>query len=178
MFLLNICFWAGFMISFPQCSYQACTTGTANECREAEFAPGTNLAGEGFDISKMRRKGAFVIDMSLWKHKDKTCTLCTNPFLEGRKQKLPVSVVDWRPNQKCSMKVSSKLYRSSESLVSSNSHAVNNNWQVNLDVDVGARKGSLMMAGTQSSLAEYSMEKTKSDKFTFTSHCMSCEFYR
>lgn len=178
MFLLAICFSAGLMLSLPQCSFQSCTVGTASQCKEAEFAPGTNLAGEGFDITKMKRKGAFVIDMDLWKHKDKTCTLCTNPYLEGKKQRLPLSVVDWRPNQMCRMKVSSKLHRSSESLVSSSSSSVENNWQVNLNVNVADKGGSVMLAGTQSKLAEYSMEKTKQDKFSFTSHSMSCEYYR
>ncbi|XP_071752024.2 perforin-1-like [Centroberyx gerrardi] len=177
MFLLNLCLSAGLLLSLPHCSYQSCTAGTANQCKDAEFAPGTNLAGEGFDITKMQRKGAYVIDMNVWKHKDKTCRLCANPYLEGRKQKLPLSVVDWRPKQVCSMKVSSKLHRSSESLVSSSSSAVENNWRVNLDVNVGNKAGSLMLAGTQSKLAEYSMEKTKNDKFSFTSHSMSCEYY-
>ncbi|KAM6957256.1 perforin-1-like [Aplochiton taeniatus] len=175
MSLLRICLWA--LVSLPHDSYQSCITGTVNQCKEAEFAPGTNLAGEGFDITKMARKGAFVIDMNLWKHRDKTCTLCKNPFLENRMQRLPLSVVDWRPNQNCWMKVTSKLHRSSESLVSSSSSVVDNSWGVNLDVNVGDKGGSMMLAGTNSKLAEYSMEKTKSDKFSFTSHGMSCEYY-
>lgn len=125
----------------------------------------------------MSRKGAFVIDMNLWKNPDKTCTLCKNPFMEGKMQKLPLPVVDWRPNQNCWLKVTSKLHRSSESLVSSSSSVVDNSWGVNLDVDVGDKSGSVMLAGTNSKLAEYSMEKTKSDKFSFTSHSMSCEYY-
>ncbi|KAM4598199.1 perforin-1-like isoform 1-T2 [Polymixia lowei] len=177
MSLLNICFCAGLMLSLLQCCHQSCTTGTANQCKEAEFAPSINLAGEGFDITKMKRKGAFVIDMNAWKHKDNTCTLCTNPYMEGKRQKLPLSVVDWRSNQLCKMKVSSKLHRSSESLVTSSSSSVENNWKFNLDVDLGKRSGSLMLAGTQSKLADYSMEKTKNDKFSFTSHSMSCEYY-
>ncbi|XP_068584117.1 perforin-1-like isoform X2 [Cebidichthys violaceus] len=144
---------------------------------DAEFAPGTNLAGEGFDITKLERKGAFVLNMNQWKRKDKTCTLCSNPYLENKKQKLPLSVVDWRPKQSCSMKVATTLHRSSEALVSSSSSSVENNWNVNLDVNVGEKSGSVMLAGTNSKLAEYSMEKTKNDKFSFASHSMSCEFY-
>lgn len=170
--------WAGIMLSLIPCSCQSCNIGSTNECKEADFAPGSNLAGEGFDITKMERKGAFVIDMNLWKNRDKTCTLCKNPYLEGKKQKLPLAVVDWRPNQKCSMKVSSKLHQSSESLVSTVSSSVENNWQVNLNVEVGNKGGEVMLAGTNSKLAEYSMEKTKKDKFSFTSHSMACEYYR
>ncbi|XP_033998641.1 perforin-1-like [Trematomus bernacchii] len=177
MFLLNICIYASLMLSLPQCTYQSCTDGTPRQCLDAEFAPGTNLAGEGFDITNMERKGAFVLDMNQWKRKDKTCTLCSNPYLENKKQKLPLSVMDWIAKQSCSMKVSSTLHRSSESLVSSSSSSVENDWKTNLDVDVGDKSGSLMLAGTNSKLAEYSMEKTKNDKFSFTSQSMSCEYY-
>ncbi|KAF7660571.1 hypothetical protein LDENG_00279780 [Lucifuga dentata] len=165
------------MLFLPLSTYQSCSVGTANQCKDAEFAPGTNLAGEGFDITKMKRKGAYVIDMKPWKNKDNTCNLCANPYMEGKKQKLPLFVVDWRPNQVCSMKVSSQLHKSSESLISSSSSSVDNNWKINLDINVKGKSGSLMLAGTQSKLAEYSMEKTKSDKFSFTSQSMNCEYY-
>ncbi|KAM3599070.1 uncharacterized protein V6R79_026333 [Siganus canaliculatus] len=177
MFLLNVVVYAGLMLSLPHCAYQSCTTGTPKQCLDAEFAPGSNLAGEGFDITKMERKGAFVLDMNQWKQKDKTCTLCNNPYMENNKQKLPLSVVDWRTKHSCSASVGSKLHRSSESLVSSSSSSVDNNWQANLEVNTRGKSGSFMLAGTQSKLAEYSMEKTKRDKFSFTSHSISCEYY-
>uniref|UniRef100_A0A672ZYE2 Perforin 1.9 n=1 Tax=Sphaeramia orbicularis TaxID=375764 RepID=A0A672ZYE2_9TELE len=177
MFLLNICICASLILSLPQCTLQSCTEGKPKECQDAEFAPGSTLGGEGFDITKIERKGAFVIDMNLWKRKDKTCTLCTNPYLENKRQKLPLSAVDWRAKQSCSMKVSSKLHRSSESLVSGSTASVENNWKANLDVDLGDKRGHLMLAGTHSKLAEYSMEKTKNDKYSFTSQSMTCEYY-
>uniref|UniRef100_A0A3Q3AKY2 Perforin-1-like n=1 Tax=Kryptolebias marmoratus TaxID=37003 RepID=A0A3Q3AKY2_KRYMA len=175
MFLVHIC--AGLLLSFPLCTYQSCTVGTPKQCLEADFAPGSNLAGEGFDITKMERKGAFVLDMNKWKSKDKSCTLCSNPYMENRKQKLPLSVVDWRTKQSCSSSVSSKLYKSSESLVSSSSSSVENNWKVSLKFETAKVGASLMLAGTHSKLAEYSMAKTKNDKFSFASLSMSCEFY-
>ncbi|XP_030645633.1 perforin-1-like [Chanos chanos] len=169
--------WMGLVLFLPHSSLQACTRGTIKLCENAEFAPGSNLAGEGFDITKMQRKGAFVIDMNKWQQKDKTCTLCGNPYMENKKQKLPVSVVDWRPSHKCSMKVSSTLYQTSEALVSSTTSSIENNWQVGLEIDTHRGGGSLMLGGTMSKLAEYSMEKTKKDKFSFTSHKTSCEYY-
>ncbi|XP_040048049.2 perforin-1-like [Gasterosteus aculeatus] len=177
MSLLNICVHAGLMLSLLQRSSQSCTDGTPSQCAGAELAPGTNMAGEGFDITKMERKGSFVLNMSRWKRKDKTCTLCTNPYLENQKQKLPLSVVNWRPMQSCSMKVGTALHQSSESLVNSLTSSVENNWKVNLDVDTGGRSASVMLAGTNSKVAEYSMEKSKKDKFSFASHSFSCEFY-
>ncbi|KAM6904687.1 perforin-1-like [Xenentodon cancila] len=177
MFLLSLYICVGLLLYFPPCTYQFCTEGTPKQCQEADFAPGSNLAGEGFDITKLERKGAFVLDMNKWKRKDKTCTLCSNPYLENKKQKLPLSVLDWRAKQSCSAKVATKLHKSSESLVSSSSSSVNNNWKLDLNFNVGKWGGSLMLAGTNSKLAEYSMEKTKNDKFSFTSNSISCEYY-
>uniref|UniRef100_A0A3P8U1J9 Uncharacterized protein n=1 Tax=Amphiprion percula TaxID=161767 RepID=A0A3P8U1J9_AMPPE len=153
MAALSIVLWAGLMLSLLQRSHQSCIEGTPRQCEDAEFAPGANLAGEGFDITKMERKGAFVLNMNQWNHKNKTCTLCSNPYLQGKKQKLPLSVVDWRAKQSCSAKVSTKLHKSSESLITSSA--------------------SLMLAGSHSKVAEFSMEKTKNDKFSFATHSMS-----
>ncbi|XP_058508691.1 perforin-1-like [Solea solea] len=177
MFLLNICICVGLILSVSQFAHQSCTEGTPKQCKDAEMAPGTNLAGEGFDITTMERKGAFVLDMNQWQRKDKTCVLCSNPFVENKQQKLPLSVVDWRSKQLCSMKVSSKLHKSSESVVSSSTSSIENNWQINLDVGVLNKGASLMLAGTHSKLADYSMAKSKNDKFSFTSQGIFCEYY-
>lgn len=166
------------LLALPRTMLSACTEGTAAECAQAEFAPGSNLAGEGFDITRMERKGAFVLNMDVWKRPDRRCTLCVNPYLEQRRQKLPLAVVDWRAQQACSSKVSSRLHSSSESLLASSSSAVENDWRANLQVNGGKRSASLMLAGTQSKLAEYSMEKSKSDRYSFTSLGMSCSYYR
>ncbi|XP_076121790.1 perforin-1-like isoform X2 [Alosa pseudoharengus] len=163
---------AVYLALIPQTT-PSCTRGSPRECKEAEFAPGSNLAGEGFDITKMQRKGAFVIDMNLWRRENNTCMLCRNPYQEGKMQKVPAAVVDWRPSQKCSMKVASSLHQSSESLVSSSASSVENNWKVGLNLG----SASLMLAGTNSKLSEYSMEKTKRDKFTFSQQKMSCSYY-
>uniref|UniRef100_A0A3B1JGA0 Perforin 1.9 n=1 Tax=Astyanax mexicanus TaxID=7994 RepID=A0A3B1JGA0_ASTMX len=175
--LQAVLFWVVLAAVLPPPTCQSCFQGKAAQCQNAEFAPGSDLAGEGFDITKMQRKGAFVIDMSTWMTKKKTCTLCKNPYMEGKKQKLPRSVVDWRPSQKCSMKVSSSVYQTSESLLSSSTSSIDNNWKAGLGIDAVKGAGSLMLAGSNSKLAEYSMEKTKKDKFSFTSHSVSCGYY-
>ncbi|KAL4658374.1 perforin-1-like [Arapaima gigas] len=177
MLLSIICSWAGLtLLSLPITVTTSCMTGQAADCDEVDFVPGSNLAGEGFDITKMQRKGAYVIDTRTWKKKDKMCTICYNPYLQ-KKQKLPFSVVDWRPNHQCSLKISSTLHESSEALLSSSTKTVENNWKVNLLVSHKKGTGSLMLAGTHSKLAEYSMEKTKKDRFSFTNHHMSCRYY-
>lgn len=170
--------WAGLFIYLFLPIMQSCTKGKPNECAEANFAPGSNLAGEGYDVTKMQRKGAFVINTDVWRQKDKSCSLCTNPYMDRAKQKLPISVVDWRPSQKCNIQISSSLYQSSEELVSSSTSSIENNWGTSLGIDIGRNTGSFIMAGTNSKLAEYSMEKTKKDKFNFASQSISCAFYR
>uniref|UniRef100_A0A3Q1FC07 Uncharacterized protein n=1 Tax=Acanthochromis polyacanthus TaxID=80966 RepID=A0A3Q1FC07_9TELE len=167
----------GSMFQLSTHSHQSCIEGTPRQCADAEFAPGTNLAGEGFDITKMERKGAFVLNMNQWNHKNNTCTLCSNPYLQAKNQKLPLSVVDWRAKQSCITKVSTKLYKSSESLIMSSSSSVENNWKGSLDFKTIKKGASLMLAGSHSKVAEYSMEKTKNDKFSFATHSMSCEYY-
>nr|XP_057904464.1 perforin-1-like [Doryrhamphus excisus] len=165
------------MLFLPRHTHQSCTVGSPKQCLHAELAPGTNLAGEGFDITGMKRKGAFVLDVNEWKRKDKTCTLCINPFLGKARQKLPLSVVDWRPKRFCRLNEASTLHRSSEALVNSITSIVENNWRASLSVNATKYGAQLMIAGTQSKLAQYSMQKTKTDKFSFVSQGMSCEYY-
>ncbi|XP_026885815.2 perforin-1-like [Electrophorus electricus] len=177
MSLAKAFLWIPLVLSLCPIPTQPCDKGSVRDCAEAEFAPGSNLAGEGFDITKMQRKGAFVINMNKWRLKDKSCTLCANPYMEGKKQKLPLSVVDWRASVKCSVKVSSSVYQSSEALLTASTSAIENNWNVNLDIDTKRGGGSLMLAGTNSKLAEYSMDKTKKDRFNFVTHSIFCGYY-
>ncbi|XP_053095039.1 perforin-1-like [Pangasianodon hypophthalmus] len=176
--LQTLLIWAVFANLLPPPTSQTCFKAKESQCRNVDFAPGSNLAGEGFDITTMQLKGAFALDMSSWLQKDKSCTLCKNPYMGGQKQKLPVSVVDWRPNQKCKMKLSSSVYQSSEALVSSSTSSIENNWKTGLKIPTKNGHASLMLAGSHSKLAEYSMQKTKKDKFSFTSHAVSCGYYR
>ncbi|XP_056309583.1 perforin-1.1 [Danio aesculapii] len=169
--------WAGLVFYLLLPFVQSCTKGKPKECEEASFAPGSNLAGEGYDVIKMQRKGAFVINTDVWRKKDKSCTLCKNPYMDGALQKLPLSVVDWRTSQKCTVKVSSSLYQSSEDLVSSCASSIENNWGASLGIEAKKTTGSIVLAGTKSKLAEYSMEKTKKDKFNFASQSISCAYY-
>ncbi|KAG7334625.1 hypothetical protein KOW79_001221 [Hemibagrus wyckioides] len=170
--------WAVFAASLLPPSSQRCFKANESQCQDVDFAPGSDLAGEGFDITTMQRKGAFVLDMSTWLNKDKSCTLCKNPYMGGQTQKLPVSVVDWRPTQNCQVKLSSSIYQSSEALLRSSSSSIENNWTAGLHIITPKVQGSLILAGSHSKLAEYSLGKSKKDKFSFTSHAVSCGYYR
>ncbi|XP_066578315.1 perforin-1-like [Amia ocellicauda] len=154
-------------------------TGTPVQCQEAEFVPGYNLAGEGFDIVKMERKGAYVINMEDWQKANGTCTLKRNRYIGGKLQKIPLAIVDWRALSNCKMKVSSTIYESSESLVNDTTSNVENNWKVGLDVNVNPNvKVGVALGGTHSRAANYAMKKSKEDKYSFTSHQVDCKFYR
>nr|BAJ07835.1 perforin 1 [Carassius langsdorfii] len=170
--------WSGILLYFPLPASPSCFLGKEAECQDADFVPGSDLAGEGFDITKMQHLGTFVIDMSKWELTNNTCNLCKNPFMQKKKQKLPVSVIYWRATQKCKRSLSSSVYESSESLVSSSTSSIENNWKVGLGIGNIVSKISLMMAGTNSKLAEYSMAKTKKDTFSFIKQSTSCEYYR
>lgn len=66
------------------CMVQACRTGSGSECEKAPFVPGHNLAGEGFDVVRMRRTGAYVINVKAHLADNHTCTLCPNRFQGGQ----------------------------------------------------------------------------------------------
>uniref|UniRef100_A0A6Q2Z544 C2 domain-containing protein n=1 Tax=Esox lucius TaxID=8010 RepID=A0A6Q2Z544_ESOLU len=141
----------------------SCTTGQPVECSAAQSAPGTNLAGEGFDVVTMERKQAYVVDVDNWrKTQNGTCTLCVNPFMEGQTQRLPVAVVDWRPSHQCHMKISSM---------------VDVSWKIGLDVMTPQAKGSVVVGGTYSRAAKTVMDQSKQDKYSFIKQEMHCSYY-
>ncbi|XP_048057810.1 perforin-1-like isoform X2 [Megalobrama amblycephala] len=149
-------------------------TGASNKCEDAPFVPGYNLAGEGFDVVTMERKGSYVINMEKWDLGNGTCKLRKNSYMNGIKQKLPAAVKDWRALPKCSMKVASQIFESSEALVNDSSSALSVDWKVGLDVKApGASFGS-----THSREAKFAMTKSKQDKYSFTKHKVACSFYR
>ncbi|XP_072531736.1 perforin-1-like [Salminus brasiliensis] len=149
--------------------------GGPEECRNADFIPGYNLGGEGFDVVKMERKGSFVIDMENWDRGNGSCLIYRNAYLKNAKQKIPAAVTFWRKLPKCSMKVGSKIYDSSEALVKDSTSSITNNWKTGLDVPL---QGSGSFGGTHSREAKYGMEKSKEDNFSFTKHVVQCSFYR
>ncbi|XP_068590792.1 perforin-1-like [Cebidichthys violaceus] len=153
--------------------------GTPQQCEKAHFVPGYNLGGEGFDIVTMQRKGAYVIDMETWKLNNNTCRMFSNNFMNRVNQKVPVSVLDWRPLQKCSLKVSSIVYNSVETLVNDSTSAVSNNWKIGLEIPVDPSVTlGVGFGGSHSKDSHFAMEKSKRDRYNFLSHSVDCNFYR
>ncbi|KAL7829242.1 hypothetical protein AOLI_G00301270 [Acnodon oligacanthus] len=148
--------------------------GSPKDCESADFIPGHNLGGEGFDIVKMERKGSYVVDLEKWDIGNGSCKMSRNAYMSNAKQKTPAAVVFWRTLPKCSMKVSSKIYDSSEALVKDSTSSVSNNWRIGLDVMF---KGSGSTGGTHSRESQFGMRKSKEDNFSFTKHVVKCSFY-
>ncbi|XP_043942303.1 perforin-1-like [Protopterus annectens] len=166
-----------FVVQFPK-ALASCMTGKPEQCMAATFVPGYNLVGEGFDIVKLTRKGAYVVDTQTWRRENDTCTLCTNSLLQGKVHKLPLSVVDWRVQAECKQRVSSSLYESNSSLVESIISLITNNWKTGLEMTESEIAKKMVMAGSHSRLAEFSMKKLKQDKYSFASLEFSCKYYR
>ncbi|KAK2837160.1 hypothetical protein Q5P01_014372 [Channa striata] len=153
---------------------QGCWTGSGSECEKAALVPGHNLAGEGFDVVRMRRTGAYVINVKASAANNHTCTLCPNRFQNGQIQKLPAAVLDWRPFSRCSKQLSSALHHSVESLLRSSSSLVNNNWGLGLSLD---DIGNAVLGGSRSDLAKFAHSQHSVDKATFAIHEISCTYY-
>ncbi|XP_020561485.2 perforin-1-like [Oryzias latipes] len=153
---------------------QACRIGTGPECEKAPFVPGHNLAGEGFDVVRLRRTGAYVINVKAHLSDNHTCTLCPNRFQKGQIQRLPASVLDWRPFSRCSKQLSSALHHSVESLLRSSNSLVNNNWGLGLSLE---SIGHGVLGGSRSDLAKFASSQHSVDKATFALHEISCTYY-
>ena len=62
--------------------------GKHRECMTSPFVPGYELAGQGFDVATLRRKGANVFDVRTYLTEDATCTLHCNPLQGDTLQKV------------------------------------------------------------------------------------------
>uniref|UniRef100_A0A3Q3AVU3 Perforin 1.5 n=1 Tax=Kryptolebias marmoratus TaxID=37003 RepID=A0A3Q3AVU3_KRYMA len=151
-----------------------CRIGTGSECEKAPFVPGHNLAGEGFDVVRLRRTGAYVINVKAHLGDNHTCTLCPNRFQNGQIQRLPAAVLDWRPFSRCSKQLSSALHHSVDSLLRSSNSLVNNNWGLGLSLD---NIGQAVLGGSRSDLAKFARSQHSVDKATFAIHEISCTYY-
>ncbi|TFJ96169.1 DnaJ like protein subfamily C member 16 [Platysternon megacephalum] len=157
-----------------------CYTGTENECKNhTALMPGHSLVGRGIDVTTMARKGADLVDSSLWQHKDGTCTLCQNQLQGGQWQRLPLAAVDWRVHVSCRRKLSSSVQQSAMGMMESAASAVQNDWKVGLDVPVKPKVNvQVALAGSHSKLASFVLGHMRMDKYSFASHEFSCGYYR
>ncbi|KAM4564960.1 perforin-1-like [Fundulus diaphanus] len=94
----------------------SCTSAQADQCKAAESAPGSMLAGQGFDVVTLQTKPAYVIDMNTWQRPNGSCTLCKNTLMKMQWQRLPAAVENWRCLKQNST-LSASLYGSSKAFI-------------------------------------------------------------
>ncbi|XP_069569952.1 perforin-1-like [Brachyistius frenatus] len=174
LWTLVVLFWTW----TPPCLPSGVTfIGSPRECKKAHFVPGYNLGGDGFDIVTMERKGASVIDTETWKLGNGMCRLYKNSYM-NEKQKVPVSVVNWRVLPQCSLKINSVVYNSAETFANASTSAVTNDWRNGLNLPaVPADAFSPVYGGSRSKECSFAIQKSKNDRYTFFRHSISCNVY-
>lgn len=142
------------------CVVHTCRTGTLQECQDAPFVPGHNLAGEGFDVVTLQHKGAYVLDFQTYLTPTNTYTLCENPR---------------RSFNNCKQELTSALLSSVTSVAESSNSMTENDWSLGLELNDMV---DMNVGGSHSTVMEYAMAQSKIDKSAFTSHQLSCTHYK
>uniref|UniRef100_A0AAY5EDL5 MACPF domain-containing protein n=1 Tax=Electrophorus electricus TaxID=8005 RepID=A0AAY5EDL5_ELEEL len=153
----------------------SCRPGTLQKCLAAPFVPGHNLVGEGFDVVTLQHKGAYVSDMQTFLTPSNSCTLCENRHMGSQLQKVPLSVLDWRAFSRCNLDISSAVFTSIGALLESSKNVIENDWKADLDL---VSLVQLQLAGSKSSESGFATSRVKVDKTYFSSHELSCTYYR
>ncbi|XP_069838428.1 perforin-1-like [Dendropsophus ebraccatus] len=160
----------------PPLTY-ACRPAKIEECKKVPFVPGHTLLGEGLDIVTMKKKGSYVLNLQKFVTSEDTCTVCSNPYMNKAWQKLPLGVVDWRPQSTCVKQISGETSRSTSSLAGESASGIENNWEVGLELHHKGADAKMVLAGSQSQLAQFGQTKSSGDRYTFIRHYLNCVYY-
>ncbi|XP_029101451.1 perforin-1 [Monodon monoceros] len=168
------------LLLLPAPTPAPCYTAARSECRRnLKFVPGSWLAGEGVDVTSLRRSGSFPVDTQRFLRPDGTCTLCRNALQQGAVQRLPLALTDWRTQGSgCNRKVVKGEGRSTEEVAGAAANSIRNDWQVGLDVTPKPSSNvRVTVAGSHSREANFAAQKTHQDQYRFSLDSVECRFY-
>ncbi|KAM6184525.1 perforin-1-like [Rhynchocyon petersi] len=157
-----------------------CRTASRSECQQVQHVvPGAKLAGEGVDVTTLRRHNHFLVDNNLFLRPDGTCTLCSTIQKPDIHWKLPLAYTDWHAQGAgCKHQVITTEVTSTEEMAKEMAKSINNNWKIGLDltpkppIKVGAT-----IAGSHSKAANFVAHKSHQDQYTFNRDLVECHFY-
>uniref|UniRef100_A0A3B4XPH0 Perforin-1-like n=1 Tax=Seriola lalandi dorsalis TaxID=1841481 RepID=A0A3B4XPH0_SERLL len=148
---------------------RSCRTGSGRKCESAPFVPGYDLAGEGFDVVSLQRKGAYMVDVRTYLTPRGTCTLCRNPLQGNMLQKVHL-------NQQSTITGFSSGYvlQYVISIMPCNTFLIIILSGLDLQENVTAH---LTLGGSCSSACKFATERSKEDRYTFSLHKITCSHY-
>lgn len=138
------------------------------------------MAGEGMDVTTLRRSGSFPVNTSEFLRPDRTCTLCKNSLMRDAIQRLPVAIAHWRPDSSyCRRNIATVKVSSTEGVAREAAANINNDWRVGLEVNPKPEASvHVSMAGSHSQVANFAAEKTHQDQYNFNTDTVECRMYR
>lgn len=175
MSLLFLSLFLSLLLSLPPSPSLCCQSSSFTECQSAPFVPGHDLVGEGFDAVLLKTTGSAVVDVKSFMigGEKGNCTMCHNRLL-NQTQKVPASVLDWKIRVACRRSLSSRVFSSSQSILKEHSKSMGANWKVGLGLP---GVGGVAFGGTHSKSSTFAQSRSKSDKFSFIKHDLSCQYY-
>ncbi|KAJ1125603.1 hypothetical protein NDU88_004028 [Pleurodeles waltl] len=178
LWIVPLTYW--FLIPLLPAVRPECFTGTYQECQEADFIPGHDLAGAGFDITTLRRTVGRITPLESALNRAKTCTLCPNRLLNGRAQKVPTGVAEWRSFPTCALRVSNEIFKSAAAYADWLGAELGSDWRAGLGapalpVDPDA---VVVAAASRAPLTQFTIKREREGGYIFVTREVACVYYR